>query len=105
MLPGPAELQFLTMVRSSDLVDASKELPAESLVRTWLLMPDRCDGPTAWLGACRAQAVVAHGAVWSFLHGRRGGRLDGQPARPRHIPRGVVFYVRRLVLAECNPLL
>ena len=39
-----------------------------------------CLGPAAWLGGGRAQAIVAHGAVWSFLHGRRGGRLDGHAA-------------------------
>ena len=40
--PGPPELKWLTLARTTDLVDGGVTLPMERLLRLWTLLPGRC---------------------------------------------------------------
>ena len=41
--PGPPELKWLTLARTTDLVDGGATLPLERLLRLWTLLPGRCE--------------------------------------------------------------
>ena len=41
-VPGPAALKWLSLARTSDLVDDGAILPMEKLLRLWTLLPGRC---------------------------------------------------------------